>query len=57
VTAGKSSPELLETTAELVRSAGLELPFVMMVGADETDESLGAVDTLSPAVDAELERT
>lgn len=41
VTAGQSSPELLQTTAELVRAAGLELPFAMMVGSDDTDESLG----------------
>jgi capsular polysaccharide biosynthesis protein len=41
VTAGSSTPELLETTAELVRSARLELPFALMVGADDTDESLG----------------
>ena len=41
VTAGSSTPELLETTAELVRAAGLELPFALMVGSDDTDESLG----------------
>ncbi|WP_270886158.1 hypothetical protein [Pedococcus sp. 5OH_020] len=49
VTAGRSSPELLETTAELVRAAGLELPFAMMVGSDETDESLGLVETSEPS--------
>ena len=43
VTAGDSSAELLETTAELVRAAGLALPFTMLVGADRTDESFGAV--------------
>ncbi|MFC8501706.1 hypothetical protein ACFUC1_05065 [Pedococcus sp. NPDC057267] len=43
VTAGDSSAELLETTAELVRAAGLALPFAMLVGADRTDESFGAV--------------
>ena len=43
VTAGDSSAELLETTAELVRAAGLGLPFAMLVGADRTDESFGAV--------------
>lgn len=41
VTAGQSTPELLETTAELVRAAGLALPFALMVGSDDTDESLG----------------
>lgn len=43
VTAGEASAELLETTAELVRAAGLVLPFAMLVGADRTDESFGAV--------------
>lgn len=41
VTAGTSTPELLETTAELVRAARLELPFALMVGSDDTDESVG----------------
>jgi hypothetical protein len=41
VTAGASTPELLQTTAELVRTAALALPFALMVGAHETDESLG----------------
>jgi capsular polysaccharide biosynthesis protein len=45
VTAGLSSPELLQTTAELIRAAGLDLPFAMMVGSDDTDESLGLVDS------------
>ncbi|KRE55469.1 hypothetical protein [Phycicoccus sp. Soil748] len=51
VTAGQSSPELLETTAELVRAAGLELPFAMVVGCDSTDESLGLMsrDASDPA--------
>jgi hypothetical protein len=44
VTAGRSSPELLETTAELVRAGGLTVPFAMMVGCDQTDESLGLLD-------------
>lgn len=44
VTAGQSSPELLQTTAELVRAAALPMPFAMMVGCDDTDESLGLVD-------------
>jgi hypothetical protein len=41
VSAGRSTAELLETTGELVRAAALTLPFAMMVGCDETDESLG----------------
>lgn len=44
VTAGRSTPELLETTAGLIRAAGLTLPFAMMVGSDHTDESLGLLD-------------
>lgn len=46
VTAGRSSAERLRTTAELIRSAGLHLLFAMMVGADQTDESLGLPDTI-----------
>lgn len=41
VTAGRSSAERLRTTGELIRSAGLRLPFVLMVGSDQFDESLG----------------
>jgi len=44
VTAGASTPELLQTTAELVRTAGLRVPFALMTGAHETDESLGVTD-------------
>jgi hypothetical protein len=43
VTAGDSSAELLETTAELNRSAGLGLPFFLLVGADHTYLCFGAV--------------
>jgi capsular polysaccharide biosynthesis protein len=46
VTAGASTAELLETTAELLRAAGLAVPFAMMVGADDSDQSLGLVDYL-----------
>ena len=41
VTAGRSSSELLRTTAGLVHAAQLEMPFALMLGADTTDESLG----------------
>lgn len=41
VTAGRSSVERLRTTGELVRSAGLLLPFALLVRADRSDESLG----------------
>ena len=44
VTAGASTPELLQTTAELLRTAGLSAPFALMLGAHETDESLGLRD-------------
>ena len=44
VSAGRSTAELLQTTAELIRAAGLTLPFALMVGSDDTDESLGRVD-------------
>jgi capsular polysaccharide biosynthesis protein len=44
VTAGRSGAERLRTTAELLRLAGIRLPFAMMVGADRTDESLGVPD-------------
>ena len=48
VSAGRSTAELLETTAELIRTAGLSLPFAMMVGSDASDESLGLVDPAAP---------
>jgi capsular polysaccharide biosynthesis protein len=48
VTAGRSTVELLETTAELIRAAGLSLPFAMMVGSDDTDESLGLLGPEDP---------
>lgn len=52
VTAGRCTAELLETTAELIRAADLILPFAMMVGVDETDESLGLGDPLATRVAA-----
>lgn len=44
VTAGAATAELLSTTGDLVREAGLQLPFAMMVGCDHTDKSLGLVE-------------
>jgi hypothetical protein len=44
VTSGQSSAELLETTSDLVRAAGLDMPFALMLGSDRTDESLGVPD-------------
>lgn len=43
VKAGAATAELLSTTGDLVREAGLGLPFAMMVACDATDESLGIV--------------
>jgi hypothetical protein len=47
VTAGVSTAELLETSADLIRAAGLTLPFAMMIGADDADESLGLVSAVT----------
>ena len=52
MTAGASTAELLSTTGDLVREAGLALPFAMMVGCDATDESLGRVRPAEDAVGA-----
>jgi hypothetical protein len=43
VSAGHSTAELLETTAELIRAAGLTVPFALMIGSDDIDESVGMV--------------
>ncbi len=48
VSAGRSSAERLRTAGELVRTAGLQLVFAMMVDADRTDESSGRRDPLAP---------
>ena len=48
VSAGRSSAERLRTAGELVRSAGLQFVFAMMVDADRTDESSGRRDPLAP---------
>ena len=52
VSAGASTAELLSTTGDLVREAGLALPFAMMVGCDATDESLGRVRPAEDGVEA-----
>lgn len=52
VMAGAATAELLSTTADLVRDAGFELPFAMMVGCDVTDQSLGIVRQRDDAVQA-----
>jgi capsular polysaccharide biosynthesis protein len=59
VTAGRSSAERLRTTGELVRTAELDLRFVVLLGADRGDESLGALDEhrTDTADDAEARAT
>lgn len=41
VTAGRSSAEQLRTTADLLRAAGIEIVFAVLIGTDRTDESFG----------------
>jgi hypothetical protein len=41
VKAGRSTPELLNTVARAARTAGLDVQFVMLVGADVRDASFG----------------
>lgn len=50
VTSGRSSVELLRTTAELFRNASLKLLFAVMVGADPKDASLGIPDPSTTGV-------
>jgi capsular polysaccharide biosynthesis protein len=45
VTAGRSSAEKIHGVAELIRLSGTRLVSAVLVGADETDESLGAIPT------------
>lgn len=52
VTAGAATAELLSTTGDLIREAGFELPFAMMVGCDVTDQSLGIVEDVDDGVEA-----
>jgi capsular polysaccharide biosynthesis protein len=46
VAAGRASAERLRTTAELVRQAGLQILYGVLVRADGTDESLGKPITI-----------
>jgi capsular polysaccharide biosynthesis protein len=58
VTAGLSRTELLETTGELVRAAGMSLPFALMLGADHHDQSAGLTgDGRTDPAETEVERT
>jgi hypothetical protein len=49
VTAGKSSAEKIHAVGEMVRLAGMSLISGILVGADQTDESVGGV---TPTPDA-----
>jgi hypothetical protein len=54
VTAGRSSAEELRSAADLVRKAGLELLFALMVGSDRTDASHGHPDEVEPAPERQV---
>lgn len=41
MTAGRSAPKTIHAVGEMVRLAGLHLPFGVLLRADKTDESLG----------------
>jgi capsular polysaccharide biosynthesis protein len=57
VQAGAATPEQLRTAAELLRSAGIEPAFVMLLGTDRTDESLGRPQLVGGAGVTELYRS
>jgi capsular polysaccharide biosynthesis protein len=57
VRAGQSSAERLRTAAELIRSAGMELLFAVLIGSDSTDESLGLPDRADVESPSEMRRT
>jgi uncharacterized protein involved in exopolysaccharide biosynthesis len=57
VRAGAATPEQLRTAAELLRSAGIEPAFVMLLGTDRTDESLGRPQVVGGAGVTELYRS
>lgn len=44
VTAGESTAEKVHSVGEMIRLAGTRLDFAVLLGADETDESLGVTD-------------
>jgi len=50
VTAGESSVEQIYSVGEMLRLAGTRLDSVVLIGADKTDESLGAVDPAEQSV-------
>jgi capsular polysaccharide biosynthesis protein len=50
VTAGESSVEKIYSVGEMLRLAGTRLDSVVLIGADKTDETLGAVDPAEQSV-------
>ena len=48
VTAGRSSAEKVRTIGELIRAAGLDLRFAVLMHTERTDDSLGMVDVERP---------
>ena len=50
VTAGRSSPTRIHAVGEMIRLAGTSLVSAVLVGADKTDETLGATQTPDPPV-------
>ncbi|HUK73238.1 MAG TPA: hypothetical protein VLW50_31570, partial [Streptosporangiaceae bacterium] len=48
VTAGRSSSTRIHAVGEMIRLAGTPLVSAVLVGADKTDESLGATPTQLP---------
>jgi capsular polysaccharide biosynthesis protein len=57
VTAGRSTETKLEANARMIRSAALELNSVVLVDADPTDDSLGAIDSAPPVAASSIEST
>jgi capsular polysaccharide biosynthesis protein len=57
VQAGSATAEQLRTAAELLRSAGIEPAFVVLLGTDRTDESLGRPQLVGGAGVTELYRS
>jgi capsular polysaccharide biosynthesis protein len=52
VTAGRSTAETIASTAGLLRSAGLAVGSVLVIGSDGTDRSLGRLQDAADAADA-----
>jgi hypothetical protein len=57
VTAGRSTWTKINAVGEMVRLSGTRLVSAVLVGADRTDESLGAVPAQSVARDAQAMAT